>query len=78
MLWILGRFIRILRAIAISAQSVVVRPMAYDRPLRGQPFDFEGGGGMGDLVWVKILFCPNRDRIFSLTYNGLLFFQHTP
>ena len=29
---------------------------------------------MGDLVWVKILFCPNPDRIFSLTYKGLLFF----
>ena len=34
MLWIVGRFIKIIRAIAISAQSVIVRPMTYDRPLR--------------------------------------------
>ena len=40
MLWIVGGFIKILRAIAISAQSVIVQRMTYNRPLRVQPFYF--------------------------------------
>ena len=47
MLWIVGRFIKILRAIVISAQSVIVRPMTYDRPLRVNHLTFKGEG-----VWV--------------------------
>ena len=33
---------------------------------------------MGDLVWVKICFAQTLKEFFSLTYNGLRFFQHTP
>ena len=44
MLWIVGRFIKILTAIAISAQSVIVRPMTYDRPLRVNHLTLRGRG----------------------------------
>ena len=63
----------------IHPYSVVACSQTLYFIFRGRPFDYWGkwgtGGGMGDLVWVRIFFPQiSGDIIFSLSFNGVRYF----